>query len=99
TTTIQVFQNLDGLTQKTFQVLKNLEGQKMESKVRKLFIVLGAFFVTNALMAEFIGVKLFSLEATLGLPALHFHFFGFDIPGFNMTAGVLLCPFVFVLTD
>jgi uncharacterized integral membrane protein (TIGR00697 family) len=64
----------------------------------RLFIVLGAVFLANALVAEFIGVKIFSLEGTLGIPALNWNLTG--LPGaLNFTAGVLLWPFVFVLTD
>jgi hypothetical protein len=38
-----------------------------ESKRNILFLVLGSFFIANAIIAEFIGVKIFSLEGTLGL--------------------------------
>lgn len=65
----------------------------------RLFILLSAFFVTNALIAEFIGVKIFSLEQTLGLTPLNFSLLGQDGLAFNLTAGVLLWPFVFVMTD
>jgi len=36
-------------------------------KKTRLFIILGGFFIANALVAEFIGSKLFSLENSLGL--------------------------------
>jgi len=68
-------------------------------KSQKLLLCLGALFIGNALLAEFIGVKIFSLEATLGISAFDFSLFGKDHLSFNMTAGVLLWPFVFVLTD
>ncbi|MFM8786052.1 MAG: queuosine precursor transporter [Bacteroidota bacterium] len=59
----------------------------------RLFLVLGFVFLTNALLAEFIGVKIFSLNSLLGI----------DNQGntleFNLTAGVLLWPVVFVMTD
>lgn len=64
-----------------------------------LFLVLAGFFLTNALIAEFIGVKIFSLEETLGISPFNFSFFGETDLGFNMTAGVLLWPVVFVMTD
>ncbi len=63
-----------------------------------LFIVLAGFFVANALIAEFIGVKIFSLEQTLGLPSLNLHLFG-TARNFDLTAGVLLWPVIFVMTD
>ena len=70
----------------------------MESKKSRLFIILGGIFIANALLAEFIGGKLFSLEASLGFEPVRIHLFGSDF-SFNMTAGVLLWPVVFVLTD
>jgi uncharacterized integral membrane protein (TIGR00697 family) len=72
--------------------------QQRENKKSTLFIILGFFFVTNALIAEFIGVKLFSLEATLGMDPVQWHILGFDL-SFNLTAGVLLWPVVFIMTD
>ncbi|MFZ1378952.1 MAG: queuosine precursor transporter [Saprospiraceae bacterium] len=68
-------------------------------KAIKLFIVLAGFFITNAVLAEFIGVKIFSLEQSLGIQAVSFSFFGFGPLSFNLTAGVLLWPIVFTLTD
>ncbi len=58
--------------------------------------MLACFFVANALVAEFIGVKIFALEPTLGLDQLNW--FGMDGP-LNFTAGVLLWPIVFIMTD
>jgi queuosine precursor transporter len=70
----------------------------MKSKSHKLFIWLGGFFIANVLLAEFIGVKIFSLEMSLGFTPVALHVFGYDL-SFNMTAGVLLWPVVFVMTD
>jgi queuosine precursor transporter len=64
----------------------------------KLFVVLGGFFVANALIAEFIGVKIFALEDTLGLPPLDWQLFG-QSGSLSFTAGVLLWPVVFIMTD
>ena len=36
------------------------------NKSNRLFIVLAGFFLVNAIIAEFVGVKIFSLEGTLG---------------------------------
>lgn len=69
-----------------------------ESKRNVLFLVLGSFFIANAIIAEFVGVKIFSVEETLGIPAFAINIFG-DVYSFNMTAGVLLWPMVFVMTD
>lgn len=69
-----------------------------ESKRNVLFLVLGAFFIANAIIAEFIGVKIFSLEQTLGFDPFNLQLWGGEY-SFNMTAGVLLWPVVFVMTD
>ena len=71
----------------------------LSQKATRLFIVLGGFFVANALIAEFIGVKIFSLEKTFGIQPVAWQLFGFDDLSFNLTAGVLLWPIVFVMTD
>lgn len=70
----------------------------IENKKNNLFILLGGFFLTNAVVAEFIGAKIFSLENTLGIPTLNLSLWGNPIQ-FNMTAGVILWPFVFIMTD
>ena len=64
----------------------------------RLFIVLSGLFVTNALMAEFIGVKIFALEDTLGLPPFDWNLFGRS-GSLSFTAGVMLWPVVFIMTD
>ena len=43
----------------------------LDDKPTKLFIFFTAFFVANALIAECIGGKIFSLETTLGLNLFH----------------------------
>lgn len=68
------------------------------NKKRNLFLVMGGFFLANALIAEFIGVKIFSAEKTLGMDPVNWILFGQTL-SFNMTAGVLLWPIVFVMTD
>jgi len=70
-----------------------------KNKSTALFLILSGFFIANALIAEFIGVKIFSLEETLGFEPVSFDFFGNSGLGFNMTAGVLLWPVVFIMTD
>lgn len=64
----------------------------------RLLIALGGFFVCNALIAEFIGVKIFSLEGTLGIAPLEWNLFG-RTGALNFTAGVLIWPIVFIMTD
>jgi uncharacterized integral membrane protein (TIGR00697 family) len=69
-----------------------------ESKRTILFLVLGSFFIANALIAEFIGVKIFSLEATFGFNPANINIFKYNL-SFNLTAGVILWPIVFIMTD
>ncbi len=64
----------------------------------RLFVVLGGFFVCNALIAEFLGVKIFALEDTLGLAPFNWDLFG-QSGSLSFTAGVLLWPVVFIMTD
>ncbi len=69
-----------------------------DQRTNRLFVVLAGFFLTNALLAEFVGVKIFSLEATLGIAPIEWSLLG--VSGtLNFTAGVLLWPVVFVMTD
>jgi uncharacterized integral membrane protein (TIGR00697 family) len=63
-----------------------------------LYIFLAAIFLTNALLAEVIGVKIFSLEGLLGTQPAQLNLLGFTLD-FNLTAGVVLWPFVFVTSD
>ena len=67
-------------------------------KGTRLFMILGGFFIANALIAEFMGVKIFSLEQSLGLDPVNWSIFGEQL-SLNLTAGVLLWPVVFVLSD
>jgi uncharacterized integral membrane protein (TIGR00697 family) len=71
----------------------------LKDKPTKLFLFFCAFFVANALIAECIGGKIFSLEKLLGLPVHTFTVFGQSGLSFNLTCGVLLWPLEFVMTD
>lgn len=70
----------------------------VDNRAAKLFIVLAAFLVCNAIIAEFVGVKIFALEPTLGLQPLNWNLFG-QSGSLSFTSGVLLWPFVFLMTD
>ncbi|MEZ5054086.1 MAG: hypothetical protein R2807_04865 [Chitinophagales bacterium] len=67
----------------------------IKDKPTKLFILLAGFFIANAFIAEVIGVKIFSLEDTIGITPFQIPLFG-TIFSFNLTAGVLLWPVVFM---
>jgi uncharacterized integral membrane protein (TIGR00697 family) len=73
-------------------------GHPVESRAAKLFIVLAAFLVCNSVIAEFVGVKIFALEPTLGIEPLNWNLFG-QSGSLSFTSGVLLWPFVFLMTD
>ncbi|QSE96251.1 queuosine precursor transporter [Fulvivirga lutea] len=68
-------------------------------KKTNLFIVLSGIFLTNALIAELVGTKIFSLEKTFGFNPAQLQLFGDWVLDFNLTAGVVLWPVVFVTTD
>ena len=70
----------------------------LKDKSTKLFILLAGIFITSALLAEVIGVKIFSLEDTVGVPRANINLFGSPF-SFHLTAGVLLWPVVFIMTD
>jgi len=67
-------------------------------RAARLFVVLAGFFVANAIIAEFVGVKIFALETTLGRPPFGWSLFG-QTGSLSFTAGVLLWPVVFIMTD
>jgi uncharacterized integral membrane protein (TIGR00697 family) len=71
----------------------------IHSKKNTLFIFLSGIFLTNAIIAEVIGVKIFSLEKLLQVAPAQLHLLPGFILDFNLTAGVVIWPFVFVTTD
>lgn len=68
-------------------------------KATRLFTIFAAFFVANALIAECIGVKIFSLEKLFGAEPFSFSLLGESGLAFSLTCGVLLWPLEFVMTD
>lgn len=73
--------------------------KSQNSRKTNLFIVLGSIFLTNAILAEIIGVKIFSAEKTLGFDPVNWTFFGEYLLDFNLTAGAVIWPVVFITTD
>ena len=57
----------------------------MHHKKERLYIILAGFFVTNALLAEMVGGKIFTF--TIGSTVA------------NLSVGVLVWPVVFIMTD
>jgi uncharacterized integral membrane protein (TIGR00697 family) len=70
----------------------------LDDRANRLFFSLAAFFCVNAVLAEFIGVKIFALEDTLGIAPLEWNLFG-QTGSLSFTAGTLLWPIVFIFTD
>lgn len=70
----------------------------IKSRRATLYIVLCCIFLTNALVAELTGVKIFSLENTFDVSPANIHILDFTLD-FNLTTGVLLWPVVFITTD
>jgi uncharacterized integral membrane protein (TIGR00697 family) len=69
------------------------------SRKSNLFITLCSIFLTNAVLAEIIGVKIFSAEKTMGFTPVNWNFFDTYILDFNLTAGAVIWPVVFITTD
>jgi queuosine precursor transporter len=79
--------------------IRRLPGHDLfNDRATLLFIAMAAFFCVNAVLAEFIGVKIFALEDTLGIKPLEWNLFG-QTGSLNFTAGTLLWPIVFIMTD
>lgn len=71
----------------------------LKDKPTKLFVFFTAFFVANALIAETIGTKIFSLEKLFGADPSNFTIFGQTGISISLTCGVLLWPLEFIMTD
>ena len=71
----------------------------LKDKPTKLFLGITAFFVANALIAECIGGKIFSLEKLFGIDPINMSLFGQTGLSFSLTCGVLLWPLEFIITD
>jgi queuosine precursor transporter len=82
----------------SIQSVEHPRGSPIEARTTRLFIVLAAFLAGNAIIAEFVGVKIFALEPTLGLGTFDWNLFG-QSGSLSFTSGVLLWPFVFLMTD
>lgn len=70
-----------------------------QNKKTNLFLVLAGIFISCALLAELVGVKIFSAERTIGVNPAQIKLFGDYVLDFNLTAGVILWPVVFLTTD
>lgn len=84
----------------SFKVLNRIMVHKiLNDKPTSLFVILSSFLVANALIAECIGGKLFSLERLFGMEPHPFTLLGEHGLTFTLTCGVLLWPLEFIMTD
>ncbi|WP_209330802.1 queuosine precursor transporter [Lunatimonas salinarum] len=79
--------------------MSNTQNKVYQTKKTNLFIILSGIFLTNAILAEIIGVKIFSGELTLGIAPVGWRFFDEYVLDFNLTAGAVIWPIVFITTD
>lgn len=77
----------------------NTPSSDFQNKKTNLFLVLAGIFITSALLAELVGVKIFSAEKAIGVNPAQIKLFGDFVLDFNLTAGVILWPVVFLTTD
>jgi uncharacterized integral membrane protein (TIGR00697 family) len=70
-----------------------------KTKESRLLLILGSFLIANAILAEFIGVKIFTVEGSLGIQKFNIDMFGVPDLSFNMSAGVITWPLIFIMTD
>lgn len=69
------------------------------NKLNRLFYILSGIFLANVILAELTGVKIFSLTHFLGIENWELPFSGGIKPDMNMSVGILIWPFVFILSD
>lgn len=71
----------------------------LSDRPMSLLLALATFFIANALIAESIGTKLFSLERIFGRAPQPFSLLGQEGLTYTLTCGVLLWPLEFLMTD
>lgn len=69
------------------------------NKETALYIFLCGIFLTNAIVAEIIGVKIFSFERAIGREPLNLPFLFGTRLNMNMSVGILIWPVVFIISD
>lgn len=81
--------------------MSHITGDQLEQERKRNFIylLLAAAFITNAVLAEIIGAKIFSVEKTFGIDPLNLDLFGWLRLSLDASAGVTIWPFVFIITD
>lgn len=70
-----------------------------QEKKTFLFIFLTCTVLSNAILAELLGTKIFSLEALFGFQPANIKLFTDTPLSFNLTAGAVIWPAVFITSD
>lgn len=70
-----------------------------ERKKLNLYLILCAIFLSNAIVAEMVGVKMFSLEKFLGIDQFKIPFINGTALNLNMSVGILIWPIVLIVSD
>jgi len=68
-------------------------------KLNRLFYILSGIFIANVILAELTGVKIFSLTKLFGIENWALPFGEGQKLDLNMSVGILIWPFVFILSD
>ncbi|OWY26167.1 hypothetical protein C7N43_36710 [Sphingobacteriales bacterium UPWRP_1] len=71
----------------------------LEQRKHNVFVGLTVIFIANAILAEIIGVKIFSFEQVMGWQPAQIPLLGNLRLDINLSAGVVLWPVVFILSD
>ena len=71
----------------------------MASRKQNLYLILCLVFITNAILAEIIGVKIFSLERFIGISPVQLHLPFSFVLDFNLTACFIIWPIIFITSD
>ncbi len=69
------------------------------NKLNRLFYILSGIFIANVILAELTGVKIFSLTKLFGIENWSLPFGDGQKLDLNMSVGILIWPFVFILSD
>jgi len=76
-----------------------MQSSFLQSREHQIFFILSGIFIVNAVVAELIGAKIFSLEQFLNVPPAQLTpIEGFTL-NFDMSVGVIIWPVVFIISD
>lgn len=76
-----------------------MNNEATSSKLNNLYVILSGIFISNVILAELMGMKIFSITKMFGLESGFMSFFSDPNGEMNMSVGILIWPFVFILSD